>query len=194
MLGLGLVFRSLVDTLDRNGIPYMVGGSIASSIHGIYRSTNDVDIIAHFTYKQVERLAEELSKDFHADAEAMVDALKRGRSFNVIHLASSYKFDFFPVTSDPYSHVQLERRKVQDVLLGPDEVVRCPVATPEDIILAKLVWYRLGGEQSDRQWNDLRGVRAVQTPNLDLDYLHKWADHLKVGDLLVRLLNEATRQ
>jgi hypothetical protein len=191
---LGGAFRRLVEAIERNGIPYMVGGSLASSIHGIHRYTNDIDIVAQFTHNQIFLLAKDLSADFYADGEAMLDALKRGRSFNVIHLASSYKFDFFPATNDPYSHVQLERRKVEDVVLGPDDVIRCPVATPEDIILAKLMWYRLGGEQSDSQWNDLRGVRSVQSPNLDLDYLHKWADHLKVRDLLERLMNEVPRQ
>jgi hypothetical protein len=183
-------FQRLVDVLDGLAIPFMVGGSVASSVRGIYRATNDIDIVARLSERDIPRLASELGAEFYSDAEMMRDALRRGRAFNVIHYASSAKFDIFPITSDPYSQTQLDRREVEDVVLAEGVNVKCPVASAEDIILAKLVWYRLGGEQSDRQWNDLRGVRAVQRQRLDEDYLRKWAAHLRVQDLLDRLLGE----
>jgi hypothetical protein len=54
----------------------------------------------------------------------------------------------------------------------------------------KLLWYRAGGEQSERQWNDLRGIRAVQGEALDQAYMQQWARELKVNDLLERLFSE----
>jgi hypothetical protein len=183
-------FRKLVDTLDLLKIPYMVGGSMASSVHGVFRSTNDVDIVAGMRDEHVTLFASELAGDFYADPETIREALTRHRPFNLIHFASGYKFDIFPTTGDPYLETQLERCIVQEVMLGEGQSVRCSLATAEDIVLAKLAWYRAGGEQSERQWNDLRGIRSVQGDLLDRAYMREWARHLEVADLLERLLSE----
>jgi hypothetical protein len=116
--------------------------------------------------------------------------LSAQRPFNVIYTASGYKFDIFSAAGDSYFETQIKRSKDQEVALAGGAGVRCPVATAEDTILAKLVWYRLGGEQSDRQWNDLRGVRSVQAGALDQSYMQEWARFLKVEDLLERLFSE----
>ena len=105
-------------------------------------------------------------------------------------MASGYKFDIFPAAGIDYLEKQIERSELEDVPLAEGLSIRCPVATAEDTILAKLVWYRPGGEQSDRQWNDLRGVRSVQAGTLDRSYLREWARLLKVEDLLERLFSE----
>jgi len=180
----------LLAALDRHEIRYMLVGSVASSIHGIQRFTRDIDIMAAIAEQDTDALAAELGRDFYIDPEAASDALRRGRSFNLIHFASSYKFDIFPVRDDPYSPMQLARSELQPVTFGEGITVECPVATAEDTILAKLVWYRLGGEQSDQQWNDLRGIRAVQGQRLDQAYLRRWAAHLHVENLLNRLMSE----
>ena len=190
MLDLRRAFELILDVLDDLGIFYMVGGSVASSAHGIYRSTNDIDIVARVLPRQVGALVESLSKEFYSDADTILDAIRLGRSFNLIHYATGQKFDIFPVTGDPYAQVQLERRQPQDVILAEGQSLRCFVATAEDTVLAKLAWYRAGGEQSERQWNDLRGVCSVQGARLDQPYMRKWARHLKVEDLLDRLLEE----
>lgn len=127
---------------------------------------------------------------FYIDADAAAEALRHGRSFNLIHFASSYKFDIFPVPDDAYYQTQLQRSEAKAIVLEEGLVVQSFVATAEDTILSKLVWYRLRGESSDQQWNDLRGVRAVQGAGLDQTYLREWAQHLGVQDLLDRLLGE----
>jgi hypothetical protein len=182
----------LLGALDRQEIRHMLGGSLASSIHGIQRFTREIDIVAAIGVEHTVALAEDLGRDFYMDTEAASDALRRGRPFNMIHLASSYKFDIFPVRDDPYSRLQLARSEVKPIAFGEGITVECPVATAEDTILAKLAWYRLGGEQSDQQWNDLRGVRSVQGNRLDRSYLDTWAKTRRVDDLLQRLLNEET--
>src|ERR1039458_10381967 len=68
------------------------------------------------------------------------DALESGRSFNLIHFASSYKFDIFPLSSDPFHQSQFSRREMRDIVLG-DARLAVPVATAEDTLLMKLVWY-----------------------------------------------------
>jgi len=159
----------LIAALDKQGIEYMLVGSLASSIHGIERRTRDIDLAATIGPGQTTSLAADLSGEFYIDAEAASEALQRGRSFNVIHLASAYKFDIFPLRDDAYSRAQIGSSQSQPITFAEGVMVRCPVATPEDIILAKL-WYRLGGEQSDQRWNDLRGVREVQRGKLDEPY------------------------
>jgi hypothetical protein len=183
--------QSVLESLDRQQIRYFLGGSIASSIHGIQRSTRDIDIVAELGERNIEGLTQDLKRDFYIDPDTAKEALRHGRPFNLIHFASSYKFDLFPIPADPYYQVQLERSQVRTIVLGENISVQSLVATAEDTILSKLVWYRLGGEQSDQQWNDLRGVRTVQGAGLDRGYLGKWAEQLGVQDLLERLLSEA---
>jgi hypothetical protein len=185
-----LAFEEIVNTLDTLRIPYMVGGSVASSVHGFFRSTNDIDLVAAMQPQHIVRFASRLAANFYVDPETMQAALAQQRPFNLIHLASGYKFDIFPAAGNTYFETQIERSKSEEVTLGEGASVRCSLATAEDTLLAKLVWYRQGGEQSERQWNDVRGIRSVQGSRLDRTYMTKWARHLKVDDLLDRLLSE----
>ncbi len=180
----------MVDTLNRLEIPYMVGGSLASSIHGIFRSTNGIDIVAALREEHVAPLASELAEGFYVDAGTIRMSLKLARPFNVIHFATGYKFDIFPAAGNPYFEMQLSRRRIQQIAMGAGETIECSVASAEDTILAKLIWYRAGGEQSERQWNDVRGIRSVQGARLDRTYMRQWARHLEVDDLLDRLWSE----
>lgn len=180
----------LVDALARSGIRFTLGGSLASAFHGIPRSTNHIDIVADIQEEHISQLVSQLESAFYADPETMREALRRGRSFNVIHFATGDKIDIVPVAGNRHAEIEIERSQVQDVPVNEELSIRCPVATAEDTILAKLVWYRLGGEQSDRQWNDVRGIRAVQGEALDRAYMQQWARQLKVDDLLERLFSE----
>ncbi len=69
--------------------------------------------------------------------------------------------------------------------------VEVSVASAEDTLLAKLEWYRMGGEVSERQWRDVLGALKVQAGALDLEYLHRWASELGVDDLLERALTQS---
>lgn len=175
--------QALIGALGRSATPYMIGGSMASGIHGIYRASLDVDLVADIHPAQITRIIQELGGEFYADAGMMRDALESGRSFNLIHFASSYKFDIFPLSSDPFQQAQFLRREMKDIRLGAVKLA-VPVATAEDTLLMKLVWYRSGGEVSERQWNDVRGIVAVQGQRLDRQYLRRWAAYLKVTDLV----------
>ena len=183
MSDFGQALHSLIEALGRSAIPYLIGGSMASSIHGIYRTSLDVDLVAKIHPGQIARLIQELGGEFYADAGMMRDALESGRSFNLIHFASSYKFDIFPLSSDPFHQSQFSRREIREIVLGAGTLA-VPVATAEDTLLMKLVWYRAGGEVSERQWNDVRGIAAVQRERLDREYLRRWAAYLNVAGLL----------
>jgi hypothetical protein len=183
-------FAQLLAVLDRMELPYLVGGSVASSIHGITRPTMDADIVADLKLGQVDEFVSLLQADFYADGPTIRDALARRRSFNLIHYATTFKIDMFPLGDDPYSRISFARRRFeQSKSFGPVPI-EWAVATAEDTILRKLEWYRTEGETSERQWNDLRSVVQVSGAQLDRAYLQEWAKYLKVEDLLGRLLAE----
>ncbi len=175
----------LMVCFDALAIPYFVGGSLASSLHGIWRQTSDVDLVADISPEKIEALARDLHKDFYADEEMMRSAVLHGRSFNVIHLPTAFKFDVFPALADPFQQSQMRRRaRLSGAPLGIAGAI--PAASVEDTILAKLAWYRQG--ESEQKWNDLRGIVKVKSKTLDRDYLRQWARHLQVEDLLDELL------
>lgn len=180
----------VTQTLERLGIPYAVGGSLASSLHGVMRSTLDVDIVADMRLEHIQPLVAALSKDFYADDEMMRDAIEHKSSFNLIHYDTAFKVDIFIRKSRAFDQMQLERRRTSIIATDPEQSVY--VTSPEDVILSKLEWYRMGGEVSDRQWRDILGVLKTRAGDLELVYLRKWAQELKVTDLLERALKEST--
>lgn len=179
----------VAQTLEQIGIPYAVGGSLASSLHGVMRSTLDVDIVADMRPEHIQPLVAALSKEFYADDEMMRDAIEHRSSFNLVHYETAFKVDIFIRKLRAFDKVQLERRQQAVIATDPEQSVY--VVSPEDIILAKLEWYRMGGEVSERQWRDVLGVLKTRAGELDLDYLRKWAKELKVTDLLERALKES---
>ena len=190
MLSAAEGFSKLLAAFDRLELAYLVGGSVASSIHGISRPTMDVDISLDLQSEQVDDLIAALGPQFYADREMILGALKRRRPFNLIHMPSTFKIDIFPLQPDDYSQVAFSRRRIENSRSFGTEPIECSVATAEDTILRKLEWYRAGGEASTRQWNDLRGILKVSGKSLDRDYLRRWAGILLVDDLLQRLLGE----
>jgi hypothetical protein len=179
----------VVRAFDALRIAYFLGGSMASSVHGIYRATADADFVAAVRPDHAEPLAQLLQPAFYADVEAIRMAAASGRSFNVIHLETMLKVDVFVAGTDPFQLTQMRRRVLQAI--GPDGQTTFYVASPEDTVLAKLQWYRDGGGVSDRQWNDVLGVLKVQGPTLDQAYLREWAGELGLKELLRRALDEA---
>ena len=182
-----LVIKALSDL----GVPYVIGGSLASAVHGVIRATMDTDIVADLHADHAQPLADALSAVFYADVEMIRDAIAHHSSFNLIHLQTMFKVDVFIPKDREFDQLQLSRRTSQVISTDPEEVAF--VASAEDTILAKLEWYRMGGEMSERQWRDILGVIKVQSENLDQQYLRKWAAQLGVLDLLTKALEQASQ-
>jgi hypothetical protein len=184
---------SLVTTeLDKLNIPYVLVGSFASSIYGLYRATADIDILADIKSDHVAPLHKALEEAFYVDELVMRSAIARGQSFNAIHFDSVFKVDIFVASDDDFAATQLSRKKVRR--LSPDRTDEVYVASAEDSILAKLRWFRAGDETSKNQWNDVLGMLSVLKDGLDAEYLSTWAERLGVSDLLERASREVQIQ
>ena len=182
------VLLKVVNVLDELGIPYVIGGSYASSARGLARATMDIDILAAMQPEHAEALAAKLEPEFYADSHAIRRAAMTRRSFNVIHEETSFKVDVFVAKPGTFDDQQLQRRLLE--IVDEDQQRTAYVATAEDTILAKLRWYRLTNETSEKQWNDVRGVVEVQDEKLDREYLREWAQALGVSELLERVFLE----
>ena len=167
--------------LDALNIPYMIGGSFASSVHGLGRHTRDADLVIELRMSQVDGLVRGLEADFYVSREAIHEALRDHEAFNAIHLESTFKIDFFVCGTSPFDREEFRRREIHQ-LAEPGLVFK----TPEDTILRKLEWFRAGGEVSEQQWRDVLGVLAVSDSKLDNAYLDRWAASLGLADLLIR--------
>jgi len=151
--------------LERLGIPYVTAGSLASSLHGVPRSTDDIDIVADLRPAHVAQLTAVLGAEWYVSEEAARAAIERGTSFNAIHLATGVKVDVFVVGSDAFDARRVATAST--VRIGAEPGAELRVDTAEHTVLRKLEWFRRGGESSERQWRDVVGILRVQGDRSD---------------------------
>lgn len=183
------VTLKVIEVLDTLDVPYWIGGSLAAALHGVARSTLDTDLVADIRIEHAELFAGTLEYAFYLDIEMIKDAITRRSSFNIIHRETMFKVDIFLLKERAFDQSQLIRREKYIVAIEPERTAH--VCSPEDIVLVKLEWYRMGGEVSERQWRDVLGVLKTQAGKLDIGYLRDWAGELGVADLLDRALSES---
>jgi hypothetical protein len=192
----GGIFQALepvTETFDALGIRYHIGGSVASSAYGIARATLDIDLVADVKEDHVRALFDRLHNEYYIDEERVRDAVSRRSSFNAVHLESMVKVDVFVLKSRPYDQTAFGRARLEKLEEGAS-VRQHYLASPEDVILNKLDWYRQGNCVSERQWNDVLGVLKVQQSALDKEYIRQWSATLGLTDLLVRAMADAGLQ
>lgn len=185
-IAVALQFTSVLEEL---GVHHLVGGSLASSVHGEPRSTNDVDVLADFREEHVAPFLGAVKREYHVSETAIREAIRLERSFNAIHVSGALKVDVFIAGSDPFDRERLERRERLQVRDDPPASLF--IDTAEHSLLRKLEWYRRGGEVSDRQWRDVVSILRAQRGRLDAGRLDRWARMLGVSDLLERAVRGA---
>lgn len=178
------VTLKVTHVFERLGIPYLISGSLASTLYGMVRTTQDSDIVAEMRIEHLQPFVSALQDEFYLDDEMIAEAIQQHSSFNIIHRESMFKVDVFIPQPRPFLQSQLIRSQKQTFLFETE--VSAKFASPEDTILAKLEWYLLGGQVSERQWRDILGILKTRAGVLDLNYLRKWANELKISDLLER--------
>lgn len=186
-----VVVARLARAFDALEIRYLIGGSLASSVYGIPRATQDVDLVADLKLPHVAAITSVLAGEFYVDADMIREAIERQASFNVIHLATMFKADVFILKGDPWSREEMTRARAEELDV-PGGKLAVRFASPEDTLLHKLVWYELGNQISDRQWGDILGVLEVQGELLDREYLDRWAPVLDVAELLRRAREQSS--
>lgn len=178
----------VIDALDALGVENYIGGSVASSLQGVFRSTNDVDLVADLRREHVSALATALEPTHACDPTWIIRAIDQHARFNALHDETGFKVDVFVPVMTGFAARTLARR----VAVTMPELGRSVwIASAEDVVLQKLHWFREGGETSERQWLDVLGVLKLQGESLDRGYLREWAATLGVSDLLELALLQA---
>ena len=177
------------EVLDSLGIPYLVGGSLASTFHGEPRSTLDVDVALHLAAGDVDALLAALGADFYVDRVLVLEAVERRRSFQLLHLATMVKVDCYVRPRTGQHAEEMRRARPRALRTGSRRAVR--LASAEDVVLRKLAWFQDSGCVSDRQWRDVLGILKVAGAGLDREYLARWSRELGVEALLARARRES---
>jgi hypothetical protein len=183
------VLGRFADVLDGLGVPYAVGGSLASGAWGEPRSTHDVDVAVDLPLETVPALVAALQTDFFVDETSVREAAERRSSFNANHKRLYLKVDVFVAGDGELDRRQLERRIARP--LSPDFERTFALTAPEDVVLRKLDWFRQGDQVSERQWRDVLGVLKTQASRLDTDSLREGARRLGLAEFLERALLES---
>lgn len=186
MSNLWKIVFDLFHVFDGLKIDCALGGSMASSIFGKPRFTQDADLTAAPFPGKEQAFAESLDTSYYVSLEAVQQAVREQSSFNVIHTISGFKIDVFVRKDTPFGKSAFERRRIVQIADKPVFIL-----SPEDIILHKLEWFRLGGGVSDRQWGDILGVLQVQKECLEFAYLERWAEQLGLTESLTKACQES---
>jgi hypothetical protein len=166
------LFLRLRTALEAAGVPYMLTGSFASSVHGTPRATRDIDLVIAPTREGLLALLDRFPEaDYYVSREAALDALARHGQFNVVDHATGWKIDLIIRKAREFSREEFGRRREMDL-----DGVRLTVASPEDVLVAKLEWARLGS--SERQLEDAAGIVRAQGEALDVAYVERWVKAL----------------
>jgi hypothetical protein len=179
----------VVAALRELGVKYYLCGSMASAFFGISRATTDVDLVADLTAANISAFVKLLRQQYYVDEKMIAEAVANNSCFNVIYLPTSFKVDIFVAKKRPYDAAAMDRAN-EESLDNESPAAKYSLASAEDTLLAKLEWFRLGDEVSQRQWSDVLGVMKVQGNHLDKAYLRKWAPELGVADLLEKAFDE----
>jgi hypothetical protein len=185
------VYNALLPALslfDELGILYYIGGSVASSAFGISRLTIDADVVAVIHDRHIPVMVDRLRSQYYIDENMIITALRQRASFNIIHLHSMIKLDIFAPKEREYDRMAFQRRSKKK--MGEKDEQAFYLASPEDVVLSKLEWYKLGAEQSERQWGDILGIMKIQKEKLDIAYITEWAQELGLTALWIRAQQE----
>jgi hypothetical protein len=169
-------FLDVTQILECNHIPYMIVGSIASMVYGEPRLTHDIDIVIHLLPKDAARLEQLFSPDeyYCPPLEVVRSEVIHQGQFNLIHHDSGLKIDLVIRKANEHAQVEFTRRRRITLWEG----VEAYFASPEDIILKKLDYFRVGA--SEKHLTDIRGI--LSETMLDMDYLNAWIAKLHLED------------
>lgn len=175
--------RRVVETLNRQGIPYMAVGSFSSNVYGKPRSTKDADFVIELGDRDITQFARDLGSDFSLDPQMSFETITSTMRYRLVHQESRFMVELFLLSGDSHDQERFRRRVAGD--LGGFNAY---VASAEDVVVTKLRWSRQGKRPKDIE--DVRGVMLVQQGNLDLAYIRHWTDQHGTRELFESLMKE----
>ncbi len=178
-------------------VPYYLGGSIASSLHGMQQLAQDIDLVVDLGEQMPPSLFTALGQHYLLDKDEAREAVREYRPFPLIHLDSLMKVDVVFPKRDIFtpSMRPLIRGYTLDERYPP-----IPLASATEMLLFKVQRYQRDEQagtddmQDDAEWNDILGMLKVQGSDLDLPFLEEWAGVLGMTDTWQRALVDAGLQ
>jgi hypothetical protein len=171
---------TVIDALNALGVPYMLVGSLSSSLHGIPRSTRDADFVVRVSPGQIGNLVARLGPQFRLDPQVSFETVTGTTRYILAPVDIPYRIELFCLSDDPFDQERFARRQTCP-LLGRQAFV----STPEDVIIVKLRWANELNRSKDLE--DARGVIAVQADRLDWEYIDRWCRLHGTREVLERL-------
>lgn len=177
----------LAETFGDLEIPYLVTGSTATIFFGEPRFTNDIDVVLQLELAKVEQFCGKFpATDYYLSEPAVREAVQRRSQFNIIHPTSGLKVDVMIPDDTPFNQSRLAR-VVREMIAEDVEVC---FASPEDVILKKMEYYRLGG--SEKHLRDITGVLKVCGDRVDRGYIDGWAKRLDLAEIWRAIIHRMT--
>ncbi len=177
-MGLFELLRKIVETFERLNIPYLVTGLVASMAYGEPRLTNDIDIVADIKEHQITGLLKAFSEDeFYISEDSVREAVLHRRQFNIIHPSSGLKVDVIIKQNTLFDSSRF--RRIQRIY--PAVTYQANFASPEDVIIKKMEYYREGG--SEKHLRDITGILKISSDLVDREYISNWAKRLGLSEI-----------
>lgn len=171
------LMQIVAEFFESQGIPYRVVGAMASMAYGEPRFTNDVDMVAELKLENVAALCAAFPPpDYYVSEQAVREAVTRRFQFNILHPASGLKVDVIVPPDTEFARSEARRIK----RITSEGEYSAWFSSPEDVLLNKLLFYRLGGGVSDKHLRDIVGMMKVLQEKLDRSYIADWASKLGV--------------
>jgi len=183
--------RRLIETLEKLDVAYAIGGSVAAMAYSEPRLTIDIDIVLDVQVEQLKRVVGEVSRwqIYISPLETILETnIPYGLPFNVIDGSIGAKADFYVAknTGLDVSAMARRRRLAWDKESGAEAWF----LSPEDVILYKLHYYRMGGEVSQKHPIDIAKMLTLIGSELEVAYIERWAAKIGVADLWQALWDE----
>ena len=182
------LLRHLVRCFEGLKIPYLVTGAMASIAYGEPRFTNDIDIVADIKEEHIAGLRECFpEEDFFLDKDTIKDAIQHKHQFNIIHPSSGLKIDVIIRKGDAFDNSRFSRIK----RIHPVEDTEANFASPEDVIIKKMEYYKEGG--SEKHLRDITGILKISEELIDFNYISQWVERLGLKDIWEAILKRMSK-
>lgn len=178
------LLKDITSFLNKNKIPYMITGAWSVIYYARPRASHDIDFVVELHKEDIKRIIKAfktLNLEYLVQFDQIQQAIEDKSMFNIIHLSTFLKLDFWLLKDDDFNKTRFARRKNVKIL----DQYMC-IATPEDTVLKKLLWYKEA--KIEKHLIDAAFVYQVQKNNLDRFYLRKWATKLKINKLYNQLV------